>query len=89
MLRKEGKLDQDKVFVVNSRYVDRIPMSVDSLIVELCDYYIYLGSPFTADVSTPSAIKLHAELSICQCLKFAAFIDRNNDLPFNIREEGF
>ena len=46
-------------------------MLVDDVSVSVCDYYIYLGSPFSADGSTTIAIKLYGQNKMrCHALKF-------------------
>ncbi len=42
-------LKETKFMVINGDDLDKQPMTMDSLTVELCDQYVYLGSPFTAD----------------------------------------
>ncbi|XP_045124370.1 uncharacterized protein LOC123512192 [Portunus trituberculatus] len=38
-----------KFFVVNGDDEDKQPIRIDDVVVEACDRYVYLGSPFTAD----------------------------------------
>ncbi|KAG0710657.1 hypothetical protein GWK47_022359 [Chionoecetes opilio] len=74
-----------KFFVVNGNDADREAMHVDDVSVSACEHYIYLGSPFAADGSTSTAIKLHAQSKMCHALKFISFISKNNDIPFFVK----
>ena len=50
---------------------------------------MYLGSPFTADGSVSTAIKIHAENKMCHVLKFVAFVNKNNNAPFYVKIKVF
>ena len=86
MLINEGKT---KLIVINGDMNDRQPLLVENLIINHCDKYIYLGSPFTADGSLASAIKIHTQEKMSHFYKFVAFLDKNNDLPFVIKKRIF
>ncbi len=53
---------------------DKEPLQVTDLTVTWCHKYTYLGSLFTADGSTTSAVKAHATSKIPHVLKFVSFI---------------
>ena len=75
-----------KFFVVNGSNVEKESLLVDDLVVEWCDKYVYLGSPFTADVSfSSSAVRAHATPNIPHVLKFVSFLKKNNDIPFFVK----
>ena len=57
-------------FVVNGSNVEKESIRVDDLVVEWCDKYVYLGSPFTADGSVSSVVRAHATAKIPHVLKF-------------------
>lgn len=80
------KINESKTnhFVISGNNDDKEAMHVDDMSVSACDYYIYLGSPFTADESTTSAIKLHAQNKLCQALTFVSLISKNNNIPLFI-----
>ena len=61
----------------------------NGLVVEHCDTYVYLGSPFTSDGSVSSAIKAHARLKMPHVLKFVSFIGKNNNVPFAVKRRVF
>lgn len=67
---------------------DNVAFKVNALTVELCQQYIYLGSPFTCDGTSTSAIKVQAQM-MCQVLKFISFLNKNNDVPFKIKVKVF
>ncbi len=77
-------MNKTKFFVIHGSASDGEPMKVGGLTVEPCEQYMYLGSPFTADGSTSSAIKVHVHQKMCQVLKFVSFVTKNNDVPFYI-----
>lgn len=52
-------------------------MVVNNLVIEHCDSYIYLGSPFTSDGSTSSAVKAHAKAKMCHVLTFVSIVSKN------------
>ena len=81
--------DKTKFFVINGEAGDREPLCVDGLVVEHCNSYVYLGSPFTCDGSVSSAVKEHAKVKICQVLKFVSFIEKNNNVPFIVKRRVF
>ena len=51
-------------FVINGGEKEKESLCVDDLVVEWCDKYVYLGSPFTADGSVLSVISAHATAKI-------------------------
>ncbi|KAG0699628.1 hypothetical protein GWK47_025772 [Chionoecetes opilio] len=68
---------------------DRLPMIVDGLVVNHCQRYTYLGSPFTADGSASSAVKAHAQDKMAHFNKFVSFLHKNNDVPFIVKKRVF
>ena len=74
-----------KFFVINGGEKEKESLCVDDLVVEWCDKYVYLGSPFTADGSVSSVISVHATAKIPHVLKFVSFIKKNNDIPFFVK----
>ena len=75
--------------VINGNNVDREPIIVNNLTIKHCDKYIYLGSPFTADGSLATAIKVHAQEKMAHFNKFISFLHKNNHLPFVIKKRVF
>ena len=82
-------VSKTKFFVINGEVEDREQLSVGDLVVEHCDSYVYLGSPFMCDGSVSSAVKEHAKTKICQVLKFVSFITKNNCVPFIVKRRVF
>ena len=78
-----------KFMVVNGNAVDKEPIELNGNIIDYCKQYIYLGSPFTEDGSPSTAIKIHANNKMCHVLKFIYFVNRNNDVPFMIKNKIF
>ncbi len=81
------KMNQDKTkfFVINGSVGDADPIHVDGFVVSRCTSYVCLGSPFTSDGSPSSAVKMHAKNKMCQVLKYASFVKKNNDVPFIVK----
>ena len=77
--------DKTRFFVVNSNERDRQPLVVNSLVIDHCQQYTYLGSVFTSDGSASSAVKSHAKAKISHVLKYVSFVDKNNDIPFIVK----
>ena len=78
-----------KLMVVNGSATDKEPIIIKNLSIKHCDLYIYLGSPFTSDGVTSSAIKAHAQEKIAHFYKFILFLGKNSDLPFIIKKRVF
>lgn len=78
-----------KFMVLHGSEEDRRPITVNDVSVVLCEQYVYLGSTITADGSTSTTIKAHAQRVMCQALKFIAFVDKNNDVPFWVKKKVF
>ncbi len=68
---------------------DNVAFEVNALTVDPCQQYIYLGSPFTVDGSSTSAIKVHVQMKMCQVLKFISFLNKNNDGSFETKGKVF
>ena len=75
--------------VFNGIEGDKQPIMVNNVAVVLCEQYVYLGSVITADGSSSTAIKAHAQRVMCQVLKFVTFVEKNNDVPFWIKKKVF
>ena len=78
-------LIKTKFMVINGDENDKQPLIVGNLKIKHCDHYLYLGSSFTSDGNTSSAIATDAKLRMCQVMKFISYIEKNNDTPFHIK----
>ena len=80
-----------KFMVINGSNEDKQPMvyTFNNEVINYCNHYIYLGSPFTDDGSPSTAIRLHADNKMCHTLKFISFVNRNNDVPFIVKKKIF
>lgn len=78
-----------KFFVISGNEADRESLVVEGLVIEHCDQYVYLGSPFTSDGRVSSAVKAHASAKMPHVLKFVSFINKNNDIPFIVKRRVF
>lgn len=77
--------DKTKFFVINGEDGDADTVHVNSLAIEHCCCYSYLGSSFTSDGSVSSAVKAHSAAKLCHVLKYVSFVTKNNDLPFVVK----
>ena len=78
-----------KLMVIHGSVIDKEPIVINALTIKHCDLYTYLGSPFTSDGSTSSAVKAHAQEKIAHYFKFISFLEKNCDLPFIIKKRVF
>ena len=78
-----------KFFVVSGDNEDKEPLCANGLVIEHCDAYVYLGSPFTSDGSVSSSIKVHAKNKMCHVLKYVSFLRKNNDVPYIVKKRVF
>lgn len=46
----------------------------------------FLGSPFTSDGCTSSAVRAHAKANLCHALKYVSFVTKNNYFLFIIKK---
>ena len=76
-----------KFMVINGDVNDENDLVSENLDLKACDHYLYLGSHFTSDGLASSAIKLHANMKMCQALKFVSFCKKINDVPFFIKKQ--
>ena len=53
-----------KLLVINGSDEDVEPLLINDMVVEHCNMYVYLGSPFTSDGSVSSAVKTNATLKM-------------------------
>ena len=78
-----------KFFVINGTPEDNEVVYVDGLVVERCNQYTYLGSPFTADGSVSTSVRAHADAKMAHVTKFISFLNKNNDIPFKVKKRVF
>ena len=57
-------ISKTKFMVVNGSAEDNQDLIVQGMCVKACKYYVYLGSPFSADGSTSSSIKINADIKM-------------------------
>ena len=82
-------VSKTKFMVINGGFEDKQDLIVNEMCVKLCNYYVYLGSPFSSDGLTSSSIKINSNLRMCQALKFVSFCLKNNDVPFYVKRKVF
>ena len=82
-------VSKTKFMVINGTVEDKNDLIVQDMCVKFCEYYVYLGSPFSSDGLNSSSIKINANIRMCQALKFVSFCHKNNDIPFYIKKKVF
>ena len=78
-----------KFFVICGTVEDQRAIEVNGLVVEPCTKYTYLGSIFTADGSVSSSVAAHVQSKMVNFNKFVSFLNKNNDIPFNVKKRIF
>ncbi len=78
-----------KFLVINGEEGDKEAVARNGMVVKHCGTYVYLGSPFTSDGSVSSATRPHARLKMPHVLRFVAFINKTNDVPFIVKKRVF
>ena len=82
-------LGKTKFMVINGDEHDKHPLTVEDLVVRWCEQYVYLGSVFTVDGMSSSAIAADAKIRMAQVIKFISFVQKNNDVPFFVKIKVF
>lgn len=67
--------------VINVTKEGMQPIVVHDMVVEHCDMYVNLGSPFISDDSILFVVKTETNLKLPHVLKFASFIEKNGGIP--------
>lgn len=78
-----------KFFVICGNQSDRESFELGDFVVEPCEQYVYLGSPFTCDGSVSSSVKAHANTKMAHVNKFVSFLKKNNDVPLIVKKRIF
>ena len=66
-----------------------LPIKLTDITVKMCQLYVYLGSIFTADGSTNSSLRAHANDKKCHLNKLLIFLAKNRDMPFVVKRKVF
>jgi hypothetical protein len=72
---------------INGAAEDKEPLEVDGVTIENCSSYTYLGCIFTQDANLKNAIKEQCSRKMCHVTKFEAFIEKNRNAPFKVKEK--
>ena len=76
-----------KFFVINGSVNDKIPIQVESVIVNYSPTYLYLGAWFTDSGKIKDAITLHERANQATVNKFAIFCAANTNMPFEYKKK--
>jgi hypothetical protein len=81
--------DKTKFMVVNGDDREKEKLETQGLCVKNCDAYTYLGCIFTQDGKTTSAVEAQCKSKWPHVAKFEAFVKKNCDCPFALKETVF
>mgnify|MGYP001545129845 CR=1 FL=1 len=76
-----------KFFVLNGHPSDSIAFTTTKGLISTCESYVYLGAHFTSNGKLSSAITNHCSTKMAHVTKFNAFVQRNCDFPYSIKEK--
>jgi hypothetical protein len=75
--------------VINGTASDKETIVIEDVKINNCSQYVYLGAFITQDASLTSAIKAHCSAKQAHVVKFAAFVKKNADFPFVVKQQVF
>jgi hypothetical protein len=78
-----------KFMVVNGEEEDKVTLKTESLNIKNCNSYTYLGCIYTQDGKMASAVKAQLQSKWSHVAKFEAFVKKNNDAPYMVKEKVF
>ncbi len=78
-----------KFMVISGNDTHKQPLKLHGMVVEHCNMYIYVGSPFTSDGSTSSTVKIQGNLKMPHVLKFVSFTNANKNIPYMMKSRVF
>ena len=84
MVINKGKT---KFMVINGRESDKLPIHIGDIVIEWCYKYTYLGSVFTTDGSTRTALQEHVNAIQKHLNKLILFLNKNVDMPFFVKRK--
>ncbi|ELT92565.1 hypothetical protein CAPTEDRAFT_186932 [Capitella teleta] len=74
---------------ISLRRIVGLPLEVDGVTIENCLSYTYQGCIFTWDANLKNAIKEVCSRKVCHGIKFEAFIEKNRNAPFKVKEKSW
>ena len=80
-------MKKTKLMVINGTDDDRRSIHSRGVVVKHCEFYIYLGSPITADGQYKSVISRHVNEKMKHFIKYCIFLEKNPDFPFSIKKK--
>ncbi|ELT91647.1 hypothetical protein CAPTEDRAFT_202184 [Capitella teleta] len=84
MLRNQKKT---KLMVINGQKEDRLPIELTGSAIGHITHYVYLGAYFTEDGKMASMMKHQLEACRKHVNKFAAFVQKNSNMPFAFKHK--
>lgn len=86
MVINQGKT---KFMTINGTEQDHLPLEKNSLTIENCNKYCYLGAVITQDASIASSVKAQCEAKRSHVIKYEAYVRKNADMPFPAKKKVF
>ena len=78
-----------QLMVINGSQEDRASMMSGDVKINHTDCYVYLGSYFTSDAKMTSVMKHQRDSAMKHVNKFAAFISKNANMPYELKRKVF
>ena len=82
-IKMEIHPDKSKFMVINSK--DDVPFIFENIVIRHTHEYIYLGTPIS-NSSLRNQVKAHIYLKQSHLMKFSAFLKKNKEAPFPVKE---
>ncbi|ELT95919.1 hypothetical protein CAPTEDRAFT_186638 [Capitella teleta] len=76
-----------KLMVINGQKEDRLPIELTGSAIGHITHYVYLGAHFTEDGKMASMTKHQLEACRKHVNKFAAFAQKNSNMPFTFKHK--
>ena len=74
---------KSKFMVINSK--DNVPFVLENIVISHTNEYIYLGTPIS-DSSLKKQVKAHIDIKRSHLMRFSAFVKKNKEAPFPVKE---
>ena len=82
-IKMEIHPEKSKFMVINSK--DNAPFILENIAIRHTHEYVYLGTPIS-DSPLRKQVKAHIDLKRSHLMKFSAFVKKNKEAPFPVKE---
>jgi len=80
-------LTKTQFMVLNGDDDDNLNILGDSLVIKLCNKYVYLGAVFTSCGRFVPSLEVHSSDKNCHLLKYVSFAEKNANYPFTVKKQ--